>query len=135
VVVQTYTPEHYAIQAAKDHDYHRFYREEMSFRQSARYPPYARLIRFVYSAERESLCRESASNFRATLERAIVEESVQGAELIGPAPCFVARIKNRYFWQIIARSGPGPAAGAGLHPLLDHVPPGWTIDVDPVDLL
>ncbi|HEX6508866.1 MAG TPA: primosomal protein N' [Chloroflexota bacterium] len=133
VVVQTYTPDHYAVQAARDHDYHRFYRDEIVFREGARYPPFARLMRFVYSAERESLCRQSAANLRSILERAIEAEELRGAEIIGPAPCFVARIKNRYYWQIIARGGEG--RNSSLHPLVDYVPPGWTIDVDPVDLL
>ncbi len=132
VVVQTYTPTHYAVDAAKDHDYHRFYREEMSFRESARYPPFSRLARFVYSAETESLCRQSASNLRAILEKAIAAQELPGVEIIGPAPCFVSKVKNRYYWQIIARSG---LRGATLHQLLDYIPPGWAIDVDPVDLL
>jgi primosomal protein N' (replication factor Y) len=133
VVVQTYTPDHYAVEAARAHDYDRFYREEMSFRESAVYPPFARLIRFVYSHERESLCRQSAGNLRSILEKAIDQEALAGAEIIGPAPCFVARMKNRYYWQIIARGRSD--ARSSLHPLLDYVPPGWTIDVDPVDLL
>jgi primosomal protein N' (replication factor Y) (superfamily II helicase) len=133
VVVQTYTPDHYAVEAAREHDYDRFYREEMSFRRSALYPPFARLIRFVYANERESLCRQSAGNLRSILEKAIAQEDLTGAEIIGPAPCFVARMKNRYYWQIIAR---GRSDGnSSLHPLLDYIPPGWSIDVDPVDLL
>ncbi|MDQ2744893.1 MAG: primosomal protein N' [Chloroflexota bacterium] len=129
VVVQTYTPDHYAVQAAKDHDYHRFVAEEMGFRQSARYPPLARLVRLVYSAGTESQCQDQATGLRAVLERAIEVERIAGAEVIGPAPCFVARVNNRYYWQIIIRSIGDP------HPLLDHVPAGWSIDVDPVDLL
>jgi primosomal protein N' (replication factor Y) len=136
VIVQTYTPDHYAIQAARDHDYHRFYREEMSFRQAARYPPFARLVRFVYSAERESQCRQSAEDLHAILQRAISEQRLPGRppariEIIGPAPRFMTRVKNRYYWQVIVR-GPDPRS---LHALLDYIPPGWTVDVDPVDLL
>jgi primosomal protein N' (replication factor Y) len=134
VVVQSYTPDHYAIQAARSHDFHRFFRDEMAFRQSACYPPFARLIRFVYASESESACRRSAANLHAILERAIASESLSGAELIGPAPCFVARIKGRYFWQFIARVEVRRGS-RGLHPLLDYVPPGWAVDVDPVDLL
>lgn len=133
VVVQTYTPDHYAVEASREHDYHRFYREEMVFRESARYPPFARLIRFVYSNEQESLCRQSAANLRAILEKAVKQEGLDGAEIIGPAPCFVARMKNRYYWQVIARGGGN--GSTSLHALLDYIPPGWTIDVDPVDLL
>jgi primosomal protein N' (replication factor Y) len=129
VVVQTYTPDHYAIQAARLHDYHGFYEQETAFRRSARYPPFARLVRFVYASEHEWQCKESAENLRAILGKAIAQEGIAGAEVIGPAPCFVARIKDRYFWQLIVRSLGDP------HPLLDYVPPGWSIDVDPVDLL
>jgi len=133
VVVQTYTPDHYAIQAAKDHDYMRYVGEELSFRKAARYPPFARLIRFVYSAEGEQQCRQSAENLRAILRRAIVEESLSDTEIIGPAPCFAARVKDRYNWQLIVRTG--SRTNKDLRRLLDHVPPGWAIDVDPVDLL
>lgn len=133
VVVQTYTPDHYAVQAAMGHDYHRFYREETSFRESAHYPPYARLVRFVYSSENPEQCRQSAANFKAVLDTAIGQDGLSGIELIGPAPCFVARVKNRYYWQLIAR-GSG-RTGADLGSLLDYVLPGWSVDVDPVDLL
>jgi primosomal protein N' (replication factor Y) len=135
VVVQTYTPEHYAVLASRDHDYHRFYQEELSIRLAAHYPPFTRLVRFVYASEHEPSCRQSAENLRAILGRAIKEQCLGGAELIGPAPCFVGRLKNRYYWQLIARSGPRGSKGGDLHPLLDYVPPGWIVDVDPVDLL
>jgi len=134
VIVQTYTPDHYAIRAAESHDYHRFFRQEMSFRESAGYPPFARLVRFVYSSEVEQACRQSALNLRAIFERGIDEEGLTGVDLIGPAPCFIARIKNRYYWHLIARAG-GSDGPSRLHRLLDYVPPGWVVDVDPVDLL
>src|SRR5947209_14629356 len=105
----------------------------MSFRHSACYPPFARLVRLVYSDEDESRCRKAATNLRTIFERGIEEAELNSITIIGPAPCFVARVKNRYYWQVIAR---GPAGNIRqLHTLLDYVPPGWTIDVDPVDLL
>ncbi len=133
VVVQTYTPDHYAVVAAADQDYNRFYREEISFRQAAGYPPHARLVRFVYASNDADTCRESASTLRALLTRAIAEHSLEGVELIGPAPCFAARVNGTYRWQLIARAHPG--AGVRLSQLRDYLPPGWSIDVDPVDLL
>jgi primosomal protein N' (replication factor Y) len=133
VVVQTYTPDHYAVRAAMNHDYHRFFHEEIAFRRAAGYPPFTRMIRFVYSSENLDQCRQSAANFRAVIERAMAEDGLSGIELIGPAPCFVARVKSRYYWQLIAR-GVG-RTGGGLQGLLDYVLPGWSVDVDPVDLL
>lgn len=133
VVVQTYTPDHYAILAARDHDYARYYREEMTFRLAACYPPFARMVRFVYSGEQPDLVQQSAHNLRSILEKGMAEAGITDVEIIGPAPCFVARARGRYYWQIIAR-GRGPA-NTNLQKLLEYVPAGWTIDVDPVDLL
>jgi primosomal protein N' (replication factor Y) len=133
VVVQTYTPEHYAVAAAIDHDYSRFYREEMIFREAAGYPPYARMARFVYTSESAESCRQSAAGFTKVLENAIAQDGFEGIELIGPAPCFAARVNNSYRWQIIARAD--RSSGARLSQLREYMPRGWSIDVDPVDLL
>ncbi len=48
VVLQSYLPEHYAIQAAAHHDYESFYRQEIAYRQEQRYPPFRRLARIVF---------------------------------------------------------------------------------------
>ena len=48
VIIQTYQPEHYAIQAAAQHDYDAFYEREMTFRREHGYPPMRRLARLVY---------------------------------------------------------------------------------------
>jgi primosomal protein N' (replication factor Y) len=50
--------------------------------------------------------------------------------MIGPAPCFIERIRGRYRWQIVLR-GPDPARVVAGLPL----PIGWQVDVDPVSLL
>ena len=126
VIVQTYTPDHYAIQSARDHDYHTFFAAEMRFRRDTGYPPAARLIRLVYSASSEDECRQEGVALRSALLDAGGE-----AEVIGPAPCFAARVRGKHFWQIILR---GPTLTA-LRPLLDYVPAGWSIDIDPIDLL
>src|SRR5687768_13718832 len=48
VVIQTYTPDHYVIQAAARHDFTGFYRREISYREEYRYPPLRRMARLVY---------------------------------------------------------------------------------------
>ena len=53
-----------------------------------------------------------------------------GTDLIGPAPCFFAKQRNDYRWQIVVR-GPDPAALVRRVP----IPLGWRVDVDPVDML
>jgi primosomal protein N' (replication factor Y) len=64
-----------------------------------------------------------------TLRARIVEQERLETSLIGPVPCFFAKIRGRYRWQIVVR-GPHPAA------LIDFpIPEGWQVDVDPVELL
>ena len=47
VIVQTYQPQHYAIEHAKSHDYMSFYRQEMSYREQLYYPPFSSLINLI----------------------------------------------------------------------------------------
>ncbi len=130
VVVQTYEPEHYAILAASNHDYEGFYRQEMAFRREQGYPPIRRLARLVYYHGQRAKAEAEAGRLATELQAVIKREDLPDTDLIGPAPCFFARERSEYRWQIVIR-GPEPAA------LLRQVavPPGWRLDVDPVDLL
>ncbi len=60
VVVQTFSPDHYAVQAAARHDYQAFYDEEIDFRRSHRYPPFTRLVRYLYRHLDEAKCAAEA---------------------------------------------------------------------------
>ena len=126
VFVQTYTPEHFAIPAAAGHDYHSFYRQEIRFRGESGYPPFSQLLRLVYADADENTCRLEAETLAARLRSA--QAVVKSGEVIGPAPCFIGKIKGRYLWQVLARA-------QDVHPLLPLIPPGWTRDVDPMSLL
>ncbi len=126
VVVQTYSPDHFAIQAAAEHDYADFYRQEIAFRAEAGYPPFTRLLRLVFTHESEETCRAEATALAAQLRSAL--SLVRHGEVIGPAPCFIGKIEGRYLWQVLVRAD-------DVHPLLPLVPPGWTRDVDPMSLL
>lgn len=129
VVVQSYTPDHYAIQAAARHDYAAFYAEEIDFRRAHRYPPFGRLIRYLYRDADEATCAAEAEEMARRLAR---HAHTRGApmDLLGPTPAFASRVRGRYQWQIVLRA-------ADLDPLLDGLPtrPGWSIDVDPQSLL
>ncbi|HWE61917.1 MAG TPA: primosomal protein N' [Chloroflexota bacterium] len=128
VIVQTYTPGHFAIQAAARHDYAAFYRDELRFRLDGNYPPYCQLLRLTYSARSDAACREEATRLAGALERWLDANAVCGLELLGPAPCFINKANNSYFWQILVR-------GPDVHPILPQIPSGWAIDVDPMSML
>ncbi len=128
-IIQTYSPEHYAIQAAAKHDYQAFYEKEISFRRQLHNPPFSRLARLVFTHSNDKRCQEVAEKIRQVLLR---EKDIQGLadfSLIGPAPAFLHRLRDQFRWQIIVRC-PDPAAFLSEIPLAK----GWTIDIDPVGL-
>lgn len=130
VIIQSYRPEHYAIQAARRHDYLDFYRQELSFRRQLGYPPFRRLIRLVYAHKDRQRVQGEAEALAHKFRYAISEQGLKGVDLIGPAPCFFSRVRGRYRWQVIVRA-------AEPRTLLTFVsiPRGWRIDVDPINLL
>lgn len=130
VVVQTYEPEHYAIVAASNHDYEGFYRQEMAFRREQGYPPIRRLARLVYYHGLRTKAEAEAVRLAAELRAAIERAGLPDTDLIGPAPCFFARERGEYRWQIVVRSADPAALLRQAAP-----PPGWRLDVDPVDML
>jgi primosomal protein N' (replication factor Y) len=130
VIVQTYAPNHYCIQAASRHDYEGFYQQEMEFRREQRYPPFSRLIRLIYVHRDAERCQEEAERMHRVLRNKIARLGLPEIDLIGPAPAFLSRIRGRYRWQLIVR-------GRDPHSLLEDLalPLGWRVDVDPLSML
>jgi primosomal protein N' (replication factor Y) len=127
--VQSYTPEHYAIQAASHHDYDGFFVEELDFRRGHRYPPFVRLARYLYRHKSDAACAQAADQMARKLAHHARERGV-AMDLLGPAPAFASRVRGDYQWQVILRT-------PDLEDLLDGLPidPGWSVDVDPQSLL
>jgi primosomal protein N' (replication factor Y) len=130
VIIQTYTPQHFCIQAASRHDYEGFYRQELEFRRQQGYPPFKRLVRLLFTNPNAQKCEDEARKLHHRLEDAIARWGVADVDLIGPAPCFIERIRGQYRWQIVLR---GSDPTVILEELL--LPQGWRVDVDPVNLL
>ena len=129
VILQTFQPEHYAIQAAAGHSYRDFYQKELEYRRQLGYPPFAQLVRLEHR-QRDPLLAEQAANKLAEQIRGWMEaEGYRSTTLTGPVPCFFARVAGFYRWQILLR-GPDPAALLRLRPLSD-----WRIEVNPPSLL
>jgi primosomal protein N' (replication factor Y) (superfamily II helicase) len=130
VVIQTYSPDNYAIKAAAKHDYQAFYQKEMAYRRELHNPPFSRLARLVFSHHNDRSCQEEAERMKRGLLQHREAKGLAGIELIGPAPAFIHRVRGRYRWQLVLRAY-DPAA------FLAEVtfPRGWTMDIDPVGLI
>ncbi len=130
VIIQTYSPGHYAIQAASTHDYLAFYNQEIEYRHQFGYPPFSRLVRLLYGHTNSFLCQKEAERASRLLLAERDREGIPDLSLIGPVPAFISRIRGRYWWQLVVR-GVDPAKFIARISL----PKGWVIDVDPVGLV
>jgi len=128
-IIQTFNPEHYAIQAAADQDYELFYDTEISLRASQANPPFTSMIKLMHSAGNADVAKAEADRFAKDLSEARESHGETGIEVIGPTPAYPLKVRNMYRWQILLK---------GSHPerLLEIVPAGslWSVDVDPASL-
>ena len=137
VVVQTRQPTHHALLRAAEHDAEGFLTEELALRASPAYPPVTGLVNLVISGRDETAVGRVAAE---TAEWAAALAERHGLELtvLGPAPCPLARIKDRWRWHV-ALKGDGGVLGRvvryGATRLAGSGEPRVTIDRDPVSLL
>lgn len=137
VIVQTYHPTHYSIMAAANHDYCAFFEQELEKRRQLAYPPFSDLLRFLFSAEDEKAVFEAADWFTDLLA------PFDGpAELLGPAPASLYRIKGQYRVQTIlkgqALSRYAPAIKKVIREYHNRKPPflvRLTVDFNPLVVL
>lgn len=138
VLVQTYSPDHQAIQAACRHDYHRFAEQELGTRRELTYPPYGEMIRIIVRGPDET----ATETFAETLaDRLVALANEQGPRIrvLGPAPAPLAKLRDKYRFHIQLQ---GPSAEAlrqlVLDPLANLKSPDeieWIADVDPISML
>jgi primosomal protein N' (replication factor Y) len=129
VILQTFQPENYVVQAAAASSYRQFYQQELEYRRRLGYPPFARLLRLEFRHASEDEAQAVATKLAGQIKDWIEAEGQRATEIIGPAPCFFGRVSGIYRWQVVVR-GPDPAAL-----LRGRVLPGWRIEVDPPSLL
>ncbi len=128
-IIQTYSPDHYAVALAATHDYPAFYEQEIAFRRRYGYPPLNRMVRLLYTHTNNERCRREASRMLNALHEERDAQGIGNVTFIGPSPAYVPRVRGRYRWQLVVQ-GPDPLAVISKVP----IPSGWTVDVDPLGL-
>lgn len=129
VIFQTYQPEEYSIRMAARHDFDGFYRQELHFRANLHYPPFSRLIRLEFRHQNENECKLIAERMAEKIKYWIDDEKFLQTSVIGPVPCFYAKLNAIFRWQIIIR-GPNPTQLLRGKDLGESI-----VTVDPVTLL
>src|SRR5699024_8100700 len=114
VVIQTFNPQHYAIQLAQAQDYERFYQYEMRIRHQSDYPPYYFTVQLTTSHEEENLAAKKMFQIVQQLQANLSKQAI----ILGPTPKSVARVNNRYFYQTIIKYKQEPQLSTVLHAIL-----------------
>jgi primosomal protein N' (replication factor Y) len=152
VIIQTYNPDHYSIRAAQEHDYQRFYQEEIALRASLLYPPFSHAASILLRGEDESLVIQAANLLNEQMEtlkespksEGIDERSENFSEvqIRGPAPAPLAKIKNRYRWHFLLRCADVKPLRELIKQSLKSAPPAVTrgnvdvlVNIDPMSVL
>ncbi|KUO73372.1 MAG: primosomal protein N' [Desulfosporosinus sp. BRH_c37] len=102
VIIQTYSPTDGAIVRASQHDFQRFFWEEIGYRKERKYPPYTHIIRVLLLHEKEDRVINGANDLGACLQQGMQDPKFGNNELdiLGPAPAVLTRLKNQWRWQI-----------------------------------
>ena len=100
VLVQTYHPEHYAIQCAAQHDFQGFVRREMQYRKWMHYPPFAVLANVLIHSQH----LEEAAGWALKLGRWLADGHAEGVRVLGPAAAPISRIKRTYRFHLLLKA-------------------------------
>ena len=104
VIIQTFRPKHYAVEAAAQHDYPGFYAREIEHRRSAGYPPFRRMASLSIECEDPLLAERHAVLLHRVLRAQIEALGFRGVEVLGPSPAAIKRVKKKYRWRLAALS-------------------------------
>ncbi len=139
VVVQTTSPAIPALTFALNHDYESFVEAEMKSRQAVGLPPYSRLARVVLAHPREATARQEAEALHGRIDDAITSLSLEHADVLGPTPCMITRLRGRYRYDLLIRT----LTASAMQTVLDHLnkthglrtkAESLILDVDPLSL-
>jgi len=138
VVIQTFTPGHYAVRRAQEHDYAGFYADELPFRRQLAYPPFSRLIGLHFSSLKKEEGKKAVTAFGARA-RELARTMIGGkAEVIGPAESPLARIRGRYRWQLLLKGKESRSLHLLAQRLMEETGRDGLeiqVDVDPVNFM
>lgn len=133
VIIQTYNPEHYAIQAGASQDYEAFYREELSYRKELFYPPYCSLIKLTFLDTIEEKAIKRASDKADELEEKT--KHLSRTEILGPFGAAIEKIRDHYRVNILIKTTE-PNLVKGILRTMDlHHTDNLILDIDPINTM
>jgi primosomal protein N' (replication factor Y) len=141
VIIQTYTPEHYSIQAAARHDYLRFYREEIGYREALLYPPLSRAAVILLRGVEEAEVIQAANDLLGCLET-VKANRFPEVEIRGPVAAPLARIQEKFRWHFFLRCPKVEDLRSLIQQAIALAPPtvksagvDFIVDIDPIHMM
>ena len=132
VLVQCYTPDHYAVQSALAQDYQSFYEQELKMRKMLFFPPFCRLIKLTFHDADQEKAKEAAEAFCKRFHIAFAENKKH--RLIGPAPAVVEKYRGVYRFDAIIKTAMIQEVQEFLQKEELHLRQDVWIDIDPVSI-
>ncbi len=144
VFIQTYHPDHYSILAASQHDYKKFYEQELVFRKELNYPPFSRMVNLRITGSKEEPTQQAAYRIGA-LARSLLKANkskYSNIEILGPSPAPLSRLRGRFRFHCFLKGAPSKLLLSFTKEILSKCQPillpgklNLEVDVDPIQML
>ncbi|MBW2709155.1 MAG: primosomal protein N', partial [Deltaproteobacteria bacterium] len=144
VIIQTFNPDHYVIQAVVKHDFNLFFEKEKNLRKQLRYPPFSNLACLKFQGNDPADTRETVRELGRRLREMLRNWPTRGKEvqLLGPVAAPMPRLKRKFRWQLLIKCRNGALLKHFLQEaerVFDQMPGTnrvqFMVDVDPYDML
>ena len=140
VIFQTYNPDFYALESAKEQNYEKFYNTEIAAREEFDYPPFSQIIRVIFSCENNFRAEKSAMEIAMRLNTMTDKFGFsEYLSVLGPSPCVIERLNGLYRFQIIIKNKLHEKGHSFVSKFFVKITMPkdirLAIDVDPIDIL
>ena len=140
VIFQTYNPDFYALESAKEQNYSKFFDTEISAREEFDYPPFSQIIRIIISCENNFRAEKSAMEIAMRLNTMTDKFGFsEYLSVLGPSPCVIERLNGFYRFQILIKNKLNEKGHSFVSKFFDKITMPkdirLAIDVDPIDIL
>ena len=116
VVLQTFYPDHYAIQYAAAHDYRGFYEKEARFRSWMHYPPFNAVSNVLVRSTK----LDEALTWSGILGKWFEATRLEGVRVMGPAAAAIVRLKTEYRYHFLLKSASRERMNGALRAMIEH---------------
>ena len=140
VLFQTYNPDFYALDSAREQNYLKFYNTEIKARQEFVYPPFTQIIRVIISSETDERAEKCLEQIADRLEQLIDKYGFdEYVEMLGPSACVIERLNGFYRYQLLLKNKIYEKGHKFITQFFRSIklPKDirMAIDVDPIDIL